>query len=99
MLRVAAPEKPRGSDERLHGGGGGGDGGSGGGGGDGGGGGEGEGERVAGGAIGPSQGERLAAVEARLEGIARLAQQVRYLIITPVAREAGAAGTLPSYHP
>ena len=54
-------------------------GGGGGGGGDGGGGGgDGVGERVASGAVGSSQGERLAAVEARLEGVARLAQQVQH---------------------
>ena len=57
----------------------GGGGGGGGGGGDGGGdGGDGVGERVASGAVGSSQGERLAAVEARLEGVARLAQQVQH---------------------
>ena len=58
--------------------GGGGGGGGGGGDGGGGGGGDGVGERVASGAVGSSQGERLAAVEARLEGVARLAQQVQH---------------------
>ena len=57
---------------------GGGGGGGGGGGDGGGGGGDGVGERVASGAVGSSQGERLAAVEARLEGVARLAQQVQH---------------------
>ena len=57
---------------------GGGGGGGGGGDGGGGGGGDGVGERVASGAVGSSQGERLAAVEARLEGVARLAQQVQH---------------------